>query len=288
MTASDFLVTGANGQLGRALLQRTAQTGARAVGLGHADLPVEDPDAVRRELDASRPRWVLHCGAWTDVDGCEADPARADLINGAGTGNLAGECAARGIGLCYVSTDFVFDGRAAAPYPPHAPTSPLSAYGRSKLLGERAVLQHGRPDFFVLRTSWVFGPGGKNFPKAILGRARSGQPLRVVADQVGRPTYAPDLAEAMLDLVGSGAPGGVYHAANEGACSWHGFACDILAAAGLGHVAVEPITSAALARPAARPAYSVLDTSDLDRVRGRRFPHYRTAILRYLQTEQSP
>jgi dTDP-4-dehydrorhamnose reductase len=130
----------------------------------------------------------------------------------------------------------------------------------------------------------VFGPGGRNFPRAILDRARSGQPLRVVTDQIGRPTYTVDLAAAMLDLVASGADGGVYHAANHGVCSWHQFAVEILAAAGLPQVPVGTLTSAELARPAARPAYSVLDTQRLDALRGP-MPHYSDAVRRYLRAE---
>jgi dTDP-4-dehydrorhamnose reductase len=285
MSRLDYLVTGANGQLGRSVHKLAAARGRTAVAASHAELAVEDRDAVRAWVDRHRPRFVLHCGAWTNVDGCEADPVQADRCNGHGTGHLALACAAADCGLLYVSTDFVFDGTATAPYRVDAPTAPLSAYGRSKLLGEQMVLQHRRPGFHVLRTSWVFGPGGKNFPKAILDRARSGNPVAVVTDQRGRPTYTPDLAEAMLDLCESGAPGGVWHAANEGECSWHQFAAEILRAAGLGQLPVGEITAAKLARPAARPAYSVLDTQALDRLRGRQFPHYRSAIERWLAAE---
>ncbi len=284
-TRPELLITGAGGQLGQALLRAAAARGRTAVGLGHAELPVEDRDRVHAVLGAQRPRWVLHCGAWTDVDGCEADPARAERCNGLGTAQLAETCLELGAGLVYVSTDFVFDGQRTTPYPVDAATAPLSAYGRSKWLGEQAVLRHGRPDFHVVRTSWVFGTGGKNFPRAILARARSGQPLRVVTDQRGRPTFAADLAEALLDLVGSGAPGGIYHAANQGECSWHEFAVAILAAAGLAQVPVGTMTSAELGRPAQRPAYSVLDTQRLDTVRGRPMPHYQDALRRYLQEE---
>lgn len=281
----ELLITGAGGQLGQALLRVAAARGKLAVGLDHLEMPVEERLLVQQVLRQYRPRFVLHCGAWTDVDGCEADPARADRCNGQGTAHVAEACAELGAGLVYVSTDFVFDGRATTPYAPASPTAPLSAYGRSKLLGEQAVLRFQRPRFYVVRTSWVFGRGGKNFPRAILQRAKSGQPLRVVTDQRGRPTYAEDLAEALLDLAASGAPAGIYHAANRGECSWHQFAVDILAAAGLGQVPVGTQTSAELARPAARPAYSVLDTSRLDLVRGRPLPHYRDALRRYLEAE---
>lgn len=287
MSRLDYLVTGSSGQLGRAVLQLAAARGKAALGRTHAELAVEDQTAVQACVQQHRPRFVLHCGAWTNVDGCEADPALADRVNGHGTGHLAKACAAHGCGLLYVSTDFVFDGAATAPYRTDAPTAPLSAYGRSKRLGEELLLQAARADFYVLRTSWVFGPGGKNFPKAILDRARSGNPLSVVTDQRGRPTYTPDLAAAMLDLCERKAPGGIYHAANEGDCSWHQFACAVLQAAGLGHLPVGETLAARLARPAARPAYSVLDTSRLDAALGRHLPHYRDAIARYLKEEST-
>ncbi len=285
MSRIDYLVTGANGQLGRSVLQLALARGKQAVGASHAELAVEDQDAVRKWVGQHRPRFVLHCGAWTNVDGCESDPQQADRINGHGTGFLAESCLGNDCGLVYVSTDFVFDGAATQPYPVDAPVSPLSAYGRSKRLGEEAVLRHQRSNFYVLRTSWVFGPGGKNFPKAILDRARAGNPLSVVTDQRGRPTYTPDLAAAMFDLCESGAAGGIYHAANEGECNWHQFAVDCLQAAGLGQIVVGENLASALARPAARPAYSVLDTSRLDTVLGHRQPHYRDAIARYLKEE---
>jgi dTDP-4-dehydrorhamnose reductase len=285
MARVDYLVTGSRGQLGRAVLAAAAGRALDAVGLGHAELAVEDGDAVRAALERHRPTCVLHCGAFTNVDGCEREPSKAELLNGTGTANVAAACAAGDIGLIYVSTDFVFDGHASAPYAVDAATAPLSAYGRSKLHGEQAVLGHRRADFHVLRTSWVFGRGGSNFPRAILDRARSGQPLQVVTDQVGRPTLTDDLAEAMLDLWQRRPAGGIYHAANEGQCSWHEFAVAILGAAGLGHLPVGRITAAALGRPAARPAYSVLDTSRLAAVRGRSLPPWPDALRRYLKAE---
>ena len=236
-------------------------------------------------------RHVLHCGAITDVDGCERAPLTAYRINGLATAWVSEAAAAAGAALAYVSTDFVFDGAGTVPYPVDAVAAPLSVYGASKRLGEEAVLAHGRPDFWVVRTSWVFGPGGRNFPRAMLDRARAGQPLAVVTDQIGRPTMTHDLAEALVDLVQAAPPGGVYHAANEGQCSWHQFAVDVLREAGLGHVAVGTQTAAEYAAavvaagrpaPARRPAWSVLDTSSLARVRGRPMPHYLEALRRHL------
>ncbi len=281
----DYLVTGGNGQLGRAIAKEAAMRGKTICSTGTKELRVEDQASVQRWIREQKPRFVLHGGAWTDVDGCEKEPHKAVLQNGTGTAHVADACAELGIGLVYVSTDFVFDGKATTPYREDAATAPLSAYGRSKLLGEQALTAHQRNNFYTVRTSWVFGPGGKNFPAAILARARSGQPLKVVTDQVGRPTYTEDLAAAMLDLCELNAPGGIYHCSNEGQCSWRQFAVDILAAAGLGSIQVGSMSSSELGRPAARPAWSVLDTDKLASVRKKRLPDYHDALRRYLKEE---
>jgi dTDP-4-dehydrorhamnose reductase len=282
----DYLVTGAQGQLGRAVMALLAQRGQRAVGVDVQEMPLESRQAIASTVAAQRPRFVLHLGAITNVDGCEAEPLVACRINALATAWVAEAAAAAGAGMVYVSTDFVFDGsQHGTPYAVDAVPKPLSVYGLSKRLGEEAVLAHGRPDFYVVRTSWVFGPGGKNFPKAILDRARSGQPLKVVTDQEGRPTMTHDLAEAMLDLAASNAKGGIYHASNEGQCTWHQFAVDILREAGLGHVPVGVQTAADLNLPARRPAWSVLDTSALAAVRRKPMPHYLDALRRYLKAE---
>jgi dTDP-4-dehydrorhamnose reductase len=274
------------GQLGRTVSAQAVERGRSVVGVDIQEMPLDDREAIRAVVLEHRPRFVVHCGAITNVDGCEKDPAAADRVNGDGTAWIAEACAGIDAGMLYVSTDFVFDGQQqGVPYATDAKPNPLSAYGRSKLLGEQGVLRHARPDFYVVRTSWVFGPGGKNFPKAILDRARSGQPLKVVTDQEGRPTMTQDLAAAMLDLAQSGAPAGIYHAANEGQCTWHRFAVDILREAGLGKVPVGTQTAAELDLPAKRPPWSVLDTSRLAAVRKRPLPHYLDALRRYLKAE---
>lgn len=288
-----LLVTGANGQLGRAVVAE-AQKRARPVhAVGGREMPLEDRDAIRSAFAAAKPSSVIHCAAATNVDGCEQDPLQAFRVNALGTAWVAETAASMGAALLYVSTDFVFDGEAVGrPYATHVPVRPLSVYGQSKRLGEEAVLAHGREDFWVVRTSWVFGPGGRNFPKAILDRARSGQPLKVVTDQVGRPTMTVDLAEALLDIVDRRPARGVYHAANEGQCSWHGFAVAILRAAAehepaLAGIVVGEQSAADLQRPAPRPAWSVLDTSRLTETRGRPLPDYRDAVARWLALERA-
>ncbi|MBL8748279.1 MAG: dTDP-4-dehydrorhamnose reductase [Planctomycetes bacterium] len=280
---TDYLVTGALGQLGRVVTTLARQRGRSVVGVDVAEMPLDQRAAIQAVVALHRPRLVVHCGAITNVDGCEAEPLLAYRINGLATAWVAEAAAQHGAGMSYVSTDFVFDGtQDGVPYAVDAAPKPLSVYGACKRLGEEAVLAHARPDFYVVRTSWVFGPGGKNFPRAILDRAKSGQPLKVVTDQVGRPTMTHDLAEALLDIADARPAGGIYHAANEGQCSWHQFAVDILRESGLGHVAVGTQTAAELKRPAARPAWSVLDTDKLAAVRGKRLPHYVDALKRHL------
>ena len=248
------------------------------------EVPVDDLEKLGAAFRGFAPTHVLHCGAITNVDGCETDPDTAHKVNGDGTANVAALAAEVGAAMLYVSTDFVFAGQSDRPYRHDDAPAPVSVYGASKLAGETAVLACDQPNFYIARTAWVFGPGGNNFPKAIMNRARSGEPLRVVDDQVGCPSMTRDLAEAMTDLVLSGAEGGVYHMANEGSCSWHQFACDIVAAAGI-EVDVGTMNSTELDRPAERPAYSILDCSRLASVRGKRLPSYQDALQRYLQEE---
>lgn len=269
-------------------MAQASALGLRAVGVDVAEMPLDNRAAIEKVILDARPAFVMHCGAITNVDGCEAEPLVAYRINGLATAWIAEAAARIDAGLAYVSTDFVFDGTLqGTPYPVDSAINPLSVYGASKRLGEEAVLAHQREDFYVVRTSWVFGPGGKNFPRAILNRAQSGQPLKVVTDQVGRPTMTHDLAAALLDIHKIKPAGGVYHAANEGQCSWHQFAVDILAAAGMQDIQVGQQTGADLKLPAARPSWSVLNTDKLAAVRKQRMPHYLDAISRHLPLDET-
>jgi dTDP-4-dehydrorhamnose reductase len=279
-----FMVTGALGQLGRVTVEELRSRNIEVVGTDLPELSVDDLPSLRAFFADYQPTHVLHCGAITNVDGCETDRELAMRVNGQGTANVAELCRDAGAALVYVSTDFVFDGDGTRPYRHDDVPAPVSVYGESKLAGETAVLSHGRPDFYVTRTAWVFGPGGQNFPKAIMNRANQGLPMSVVDDQVGCPSMTRDLAAAMVDLVLSGAAGGIYHMANEGSCSWHKFACDILAAAGI-DVPVATMSSSELDRPAKRPSYSILDCSRLTEVRGAPLPTYQDALERYIQEE---
>lgn len=249
------LVTGAGGMLGRAV-REVLSPAHEVVPLGHAALDVADLEATRAALDRWTPGVVVHAGAWTDVDGCEQDPDRAWRVNALGSRNVAVAAEAAGAACCYLSTDYVFDGERGDPYTEFDPPGPLSCYGRAKLAGERYV-QTLTSRHWIVRSSWLFGPGGKNFVRTILARARAGERLRVVDDQVGSPTYTHDLARAIARLV-SGPWYGVWHVTNSGACSWYDFAATVLEHAGLTAVPLEPVSSEALGQPARRPRNSVL------------------------------
>jgi dTDP-4-dehydrorhamnose reductase len=223
--------------------------GGDAVGYTHAELDVTDAVAVREALaDAEL---VINCAAYTDVDGAEADPATAMEVNARGARNVA-EAAAR---VIYVSTDYVFDGSKSGPYLESDHTNPLSAYGRSKLEGERATLTSG-PHNLIVRTSWLFGSGGPNFVATMLRLGAERDAVRVVDDQVGCPTFTGHLADALLALA-EGGQHGFLHVAGRGSCSWFEFARTIFERAGTG-VDVQPCTTEEFPRPAPRPANSVL------------------------------
>ncbi|MEW6154846.1 MAG: dTDP-4-dehydrorhamnose reductase [Actinomycetota bacterium] len=258
------LITGAGGQLGRELEAAFAQPGQGrpwdVVACDRAALDVSDRDQVMQAVGGARPDAVVHAAAWTDVDGCEGDPDRALAVNALGTRHVAEATRGAGADLCYISTDYVFDGTAGRPYHEWDATNPLSVYGRSKLGGEHEA----GPAATIVRTSWLCGRHGRNFVKTVLTRASARQPLRVVDDQWGCPTFATDLAVAVRRLVVGRLPG-TFHVTNQGATTWYRFACDIVAAAGLDAGLVSPITTAELdpPRPAPRPASSVLDNAAL-------------------------
>jgi dTDP-4-dehydrorhamnose reductase len=274
----NVLVTGAGGQLGRDLVDAfggTVPAGGRrcslygpdgpgpavdVVGLDHAALPVDDRGAVLAAVDGLRPDVVVHAGAWTAVDACEADPDRAWAVNALGTRHVAEAAERSGAHLVYVSTDYVFDGRSPRPYVEWDETNPRSTYGRSKLGGEREC----PPGSTIVRTSWVCGAHGANMVKTALRLGAGDGPLRFVDDQHGCPTFTADLAAAVVTLATDRRPG-VHHVTNQGATTWFGFVRAVLAAAGHDGGRVEPIATADLdpPRPAPRPANSVLDNAAL-------------------------
>ena len=288
--ADPWLVTGCRGQLGSALCEHLAAAGVAARGLAHAELDIADAAAVRACLAARRTAGVLNAAAFTQVDRCEREPAAAARGNAEGPAALARACREAGVRLVHVSTDYVFDGSGARPYREEDAPAPRSAYGRTKLEGERAVLA-ASPAFLVVRTSWVFGRG-RNFLAAILDQAarrRSGElsgPLRVVDDQRGRPTYAADLAAGLWRLVELGAAG-LYHVANEGVATWWELARFCLDEAGCHDLPIQKISTGDLRVDAPRPAWSVLDTSKA-RAQGVVLRSWQDAVRAYLKSDASP
>ncbi|GAA3452589.1 dTDP-4-dehydrorhamnose reductase [Dactylosporangium matsuzakiense] len=246
-----FLVTGAGGMLGRDLLAVLADHDVTAAT--RAELDITDTAKVRDLVNGHDV--VINAAAWTDVDGAEADEAAATAVNGTGVEVLAQACAAAGARLIHVSTDYVFPGDATEPYAEDAPTDPINAYGRSKLAGERAALRHGG---HVVRTAWLYGETGRNFVTTMLRLAGEREFVEVVDDQLGQPTWSRDLAERLVQLALADAPAGVYHGTASGQVTWFGLAQAVFAEAGHDPARVRPTTSAAYARPAKRPAYSVL------------------------------
>jgi len=279
------LVTGASGMLGSDLTPAFAGAGFAVYPRGKSELDVTDEAEVSRAFREIRPHVVVNCAAFTKVDACESDP-RAFEVNASGVKVLSEECRRHSVRLVQISTDFVFDGQKREPYSEGDPAAPISAYGRGKHGGEEAALQ--LPSALVVRASWLFGQASWNFIEAILKQAEEGKrELSVVEDQRGRPTATTDLSEAVIALVTLGASG-VFHFANRGEVSWYDFAKEILVLAGRPDVSVRPTTSAALARPAARPAYSVLDTTKYEGATGRPIRHFREPLLEYLARRERP
>lgn len=274
------LVTGAGGLLAHATLPLLAAAGHDARALRHADLDVTRLDAFRAAAAEFRPDWIFHFAACTRVDDCESDRDRAMLVNGLGSRNAALAAAGCGAALLTLSSDYVFDGEAVAPYREFDAARPINVYGASKWAGEQAIREVGGR-FLIVRTAWLFGPGGGNFVDAILKKARAGEPLKVVSDQRGSPTYTPDLAAGLLRLAESGALG-THHAVSAGDATWHDLAVAAVREAGLS-IEIEQIESSALARPAKRPAYSVLDASWFAHVTGRALPDWKDALRRHVR-----
>lgn len=258
-----WLVTGSSGMLATDAIDLLTDAGHTVRGLDLPDLDITDPAAVAREVrDVDV---LLNCAAWTAVDDAEAKEALAFAVNAVGPQLLARAARSAGARLVQISTDYVFDGAASEPYPADAPIAPRSAYGRTKAAGEWAVRAE-TSDYLVLRTAWLYGAHGPNFPKTIARLAADRDVLTVVDDQVGQPTWTRDVADLAVRLVEAGVPSGTYHATSRGQCSWFEFARAVVATAGLDPEKVQPTTSAAFVRPAPRPAWSVLAHDQLEAV----------------------
>lgn len=286
-----LLVTGANGQLGWELVRRCPHHGAVVAGFDRAGLDISDNGAVRRIFDQTRPELVINCAAYTAVDRAESEVEAAFRANCDGPANLAESCARAGVPLVHLSTDYVFDGSLPRPYREDDPVAPLGVYGRSKEAGERQV-RRALVEHVILRTAWVYGVHGQNFVKTMLRLGRERQELAVVADQLGCPTCAADLAEVLLVLAAKILRQGVghwgtFHCCGAGEASWHFFAVEIfrLVAARGENLAIKrlrPIATADYPTPACRPANSRLDCSRLREVYQTGLPDWRQSLARML------
>jgi dTDP-4-dehydrorhamnose reductase len=275
-----MLVTGANGLLGREIADLFREEyELRATDVGECDVTI--PGDCGRAIGGFRPRVVVHCAAYTAVDKAETDRDRAFAVNRDGTANVARKCREHGAFLVTFGTDYVFDGASRRPYEEEDAASPLSVYGRSKQAAEEA-LRAETPEHLLVRSQWLYGPHGRNFVFAILDKARRGEPLRVVSDQKGCPTYARDLAAAVRRLLHAGA-GGTFHFSNEGEATWHEFAAFVLARACPGPVSLAPAPASELGYPAPRPAYSVLSKEKYRRFTGDTPRRWEDAVSEFLK-----
>ncbi|HEY6370662.1 MAG TPA: dTDP-4-dehydrorhamnose reductase [Candidatus Sulfotelmatobacter sp.] len=271
------IVLGASGLLGKALMREW--TGDEVVGLASPEVDIRDGEKVREVLEKARPDWIVLAAAYTHVDDCESHPDLARAINRDGAVNVAQAAKRIGAKLLFISSDYVFDGKKTSPYEAGDARNPQSVYGRSKAEAEVGLLEL-LPECCIARTSWLFGTGAKCFPDTILKLAATRPALDVVDDQRGCPTYSVDLSRAIIGLCRNHA-GGIVHVTDAGDCSWFEFAREIVKGAGLA-TEVRPVSSRQMARPAPRPAYSVLSPKSLQKYEIT-MPTWQDALQRYLQ-----
>ncbi|MDE5628751.1 MAG: dTDP-4-dehydrorhamnose reductase [Muribaculaceae bacterium] len=281
----NVLVTGCNGQLGRSLrniLENNADI--QCTFVGKEQLDITDRTAVEAFLKASDFTHIINCAAYTDVNGAEENKKLCRDVNIEAVSNLARLAEELDYKILHISTDYVFNGRTWTPYKESDKPEPLSVYGDTKRKGETALLGLA-PKSIIIRTGWLYSPYGHNFVKTILQLAKDGKPLKVVADQIGTPTYAADLAGAIVTILNSGNwREGIYNYSNEGTASWYDFAVAVLEEAGMPEKAAEiiPVTSADFPTPAARPPFSVLDKHCIKATYGIKIPHWHEALRRCL------
>jgi dTDP-4-dehydrorhamnose reductase len=275
-----ILIFGATGLLGKELVREWS--GDSVIGLGSRDADVRDAKSVSEVTKEHRPEWIVLAAAYTDVDGCESNPDLAFAVNRDGALNVAQAAKEVGARLVFLSSDYVFDGNKRTPYQVDDERNPQSVYGRSKAEAEIGLMEL-TPGCCIVRTSWLFGSGGKCFPDTILKLAANCPVLDVVNDQRGSPTYAVDLARAVIELCHKDARG-IVHATNAGDCTWYEFAGEIVRGAGL-PTTVRPVSSEQMKRPAPRPAYSVLSPQSLQCL-GVEISSWRDALQRYLRARQ--
>lgn len=274
-----ILVTGVAGQLGYDCMKRLTALGIDCKGVDYADFDLTDGEAVMAAVKAYAPDGILHCAAYTNVNKAETEPEKCAEVNGMGTLNLVRAAMAVNAKLLYVSTDYVFPGDGDEPFETGSPLGAKNVYGLSKAQGEEAV-RSIMQKYFIVRVAWVFGKNGNNFVKTMLKLGKERPEVSVVCDQFGSPTYTPDLAKLMCDMIQT-EKYGVYHATNEGFCSWADFAAEIMKQAGL-PCRVKPITSAEYPQPVKRPANSRLSKASLDAAGFDRLPPWQDALGRFL------
>jgi dTDP-4-dehydrorhamnose reductase len=276
-----ILIAGSQGMLGTDLMEKLGLC-HQVQGLGRGELDIRDANQCMRRVEDFRPDIVINAAAMTNVDGCELNVEEAFLVNGQGSENLAAAAAAFNSLVVYYSTDYVFDGAKEKPYRESDTPNPQSVYGRSKLRGEekaRAMTQ----DHLILRTSWLFGCNGKNFIRTIVSAARKREPLRVVDDQKGSPSFTRDLAAHTRIMLERGCRG-TYHVTNSGSCSWYELAKQAVQWAGVTDASLIPVTTPEFPRPARRPANSVLANERLDQEGFPRLRPWQEAVQDYIRT----
>ncbi|MBQ6697055.1 MAG: dTDP-4-dehydrorhamnose reductase [Lachnospiraceae bacterium] len=274
------LVTGVNGQLGHDVVNELEKRGIEAVPTDIKEMDITDADSVDRVIKTASPDAVIHCAAYTAVDAAEENETICRKINVDGTQNIANVCKELDIKMIYISTDYVFGGQGERPWEPEDERDPQSVYGQTKYEGELAV-QNTLDKYFIVRIAWVFGINGKNFVKTMLNLSKTHKRLTVVNDQFGSPTYTYDLSKLLVDMVQTDKYG-IYHATNEGICSWHEFACAIFEVAGI-EMEVAPVSTAEYGAKATRPYNSRMSKDKLTENGFDRLPTWQDALERYLE-----
>jgi len=280
------LITGKNGQVGRDL-EKSAPSEIHLVTCGHEELDIESPDSVYQKIGEEKPDVIINTAAYTAVDKAESDQIRAFAVNSGGIRNLARAASLHSARLVHLSTDFVFNGTKSSPYLPDDLTAPLSVYGKSKAEGEQQLLQLYSDNSIIIRTSWVYSVSGNNFVKTMLKLMKERDEIKVVADQIGSPTWSFNLALTIWSMVLNNSVSGIYHWSDAGAASWYDFAVAIqeeaLALSLLDrYVNILPIATSQYPTPARRPAYSIMDTSATRNLCGVRSDHWRVALRKML------
>jgi len=282
-----ILITGSKGQLGNELnLLSKSYSGYDFIFTDKDNLDITDREKTIGFIQKTKPDWIINCAAYNLVDKAESEPDKANQINGAAVKNLSESVSGSECKFIHVSTDYVFDGSSNVPYNESSETNPQSSYGRSKLAGERNALLHNGT--MIIRTAWLYSSFGANFVKTILPRAKGNDSLRVVFDQIGSPTYAADLADAIMKIIAGvirnkiAFNAGIYHYSNEGVCSWYDFAEAIVREAGI-QCKVLPILSRDYPAAARRPFYSVLDKTKIKETYNLEIPHWSSSLKKCIK-----